>query len=83
MPTGVLPVTLVKEDEQSYSDPIHKSDDLVRNMKNCMEGSKGLPVGVQVSTLPYRDEELMGILSQLEGLLKFEEVPEVVKGDFM
>lgn len=46
-PCGTLPVTEVKEDEQSFSDDYN--DAWTRAIKQHSEGSKGLPVSVQLT----------------------------------
>ncbi len=46
-----------------------------------MKGSAGLPVGIQVSCLPYEDEKLCGIGRQFEQMLKYDLIPlKVVSG---
>jgi len=40
-----------------------------------MEGSKGLPVGIQVSTMPYQDEKCIGAMRILEKLIHFDKIP--------
>ena len=54
MPSGVVPVSKVTENEQFYKDDIN--DEITKSFKLNMENSKGLPVGVIVSALPWKDE---------------------------
>jgi fatty acid amide hydrolase len=54
-PTGVIPVSVVKKDEQIYKET-HKSDMVTKVCEKAMSDSEGLPLGVQISTLPFEDE---------------------------
>eukprot|EP01015_Nassula_variabilis_P022906 TRINITY_DN4237_c0_g1_i3.p1 TRINITY_DN4237_c0_g1~~TRINITY_DN4237_c0_g1_i3.p1 ORF type:complete len:394 (-),score=61.88 TRINITY_DN4237_c0_g1_i3:89-1270(-) len=67
-PTGNIPVTKVKEGEEVYDerDCIHKGDMFFKQAEKAMRGSKGLPVGVQISTLPFEDEKCLKIMKILE-----------------
>jgi len=57
--TGCLPVTQVKENEQVYEGKEGKCVIFHKTAVECMEGSKGLPIGVQVTTLPEKDENCL------------------------
>lgn len=63
MVAGAMPVTVVKEDEQEYVSRFN--DAFTLETKKITEGSKGLPVGVQVIGLPYQEEKVLGIMSFL------------------
>ena len=58
-----MPVTVVKEDEQKYVSRFNDAFTLAA--KRFAEGSKGLPVGVQVIGLPYQEEKVLGVMSYL------------------
>ena len=74
IPTGVVPVTVVKEGEDSYPQEITEHHDMIyQHTKKSMQGSVGLPVGVQVSTLPWQDEKCVGIMLELEQQLQFRQ----------
>lgn len=60
MVAGAMPVTVVKEDEQEYVSRFN--DAFTLETKKITEGSKGLPVGVQVIGLPYQEEKVLGIM---------------------
>ena len=75
MPTVHIPVSVVKKGEDRYSDDIHGEDRITKVARETMEGSVGLPVGIQVSCLPYEDEAVCGIGSQMAKLLKFDMLP--------
>eukprot|EP00929_Paragymnodinium_shiwhaense_P056690 TRINITY_DN28378_c0_g1_i1.p1 TRINITY_DN28378_c0_g1~~TRINITY_DN28378_c0_g1_i1.p1 ORF type:complete len:608 (-),score=147.85 TRINITY_DN28378_c0_g1_i1:102-1925(-) len=68
-PAGVVPVTTVQKDEENYESS--ERDDFTSFAKKATQGSAGLPVGVQVVTLPWRDEQCMGALHIVERLAKF------------
>jgi len=44
LPAGVIPTTVVREDEQVFEDKWN--DRYTEKMRNVMKNSKGLPVGV-------------------------------------
>ena len=64
-PTGVVPITTVRENEQKYEDPFW-NDSITDGAKKTMEGSKGLPVGIQVTTLPYEEELCLNVMRRIE-----------------
>ena len=70
LPTGVLPITRVRKDEQEYTS---KHDDpATQTAKDCMVDSENLPVGVQVSALPFRDEECLALMEHIETIMKLK-----------
>lgn len=70
LPTGVLPITKVRPDEQRYES--RYNDDMTKQAKKCMEGSAGLPVGVQVTTFPFKDEACLALMSRIESLMSLK-----------
>lgn len=74
VPTGVVPVTVVREGEDDYPLEISEHHDMMyRQTKKSIQGSVGMPVGVQVSTLPWKDEKCVGIMLDLEEQLQFRQ----------
>ena len=72
MPTGTLPVTVVKEGEEVYPRENTKYHDFIyKKTVESMEGSAGLPIGVQISTLPWQEEKCIGVMLQLEEEVQF------------
>ena len=67
-PTGSLPVTKVKKGEEKFKKS--PTDIFHCSLEREMEGSFGLPVGIQVLGLPNRDEEVILLMEILEKLLK-------------
>lgn len=51
LPSGVVPTTQVNMDEASYKDG--QGDEFEYYANRAMEGSAGLPVGVQIVGMPY------------------------------
>ena len=72
-PTGVVPITKVREEEQIYD--VGYKDKLSELARDCCKDAKGLPVGVQVSTLPFKDELCLFIMKEIEGKINFKEFP--------
>ena len=66
-PCGVLPVTTVRADEQCYDGGGDLS--FQRAAHAAMQGSVGLPIGVQVVTPPWREEQCLGAMKVLEQAL--------------
>lgn len=60
MTVGSLPVTVVEKGEERYE--CKYSDLYSRATQKNMEGTEGLPVGVQVISLPYYDEKVLGLM---------------------
>lgn len=60
---GSMPVTLTREDEQTYES--RHDDQITRKLKETAKGSAGLPVGIQVIGLPFEDEKVLGLMRVL------------------
>jgi fatty acid amide hydrolase len=79
LPAGIVPVTRVQKGEDNYGkdDTIFRDHVLYPQAVDAMKGSEGLPVGIQVLTLPYEDEKCLGVMKLLEKkfppMLKLEE----------
>mmetsp|Transcript_29848 Transcript_29848/g.59358 ORF Transcript_29848/g.59358 Transcript_29848/m.59358 type:complete len:612 (-) Transcript_29848:46-1881(-) len=78
-PAGVVPVTTVREDEQSYplSDlPPNQRDFWAKKAQDCMEDSAGMPMAVAIMTPMYRDETCLRVMKAVEEVVGFEGRPE-------
>ena len=53
-PSGVVPITIVKENEQYYEDKWN--DMFTKECQKALKESKGLPIGVQVVGKPFQEE---------------------------
>jgi len=75
LPAGIIPVTRVKAGEDHYGkdDSVFR-DWLYRLAVDAMKGTEGLPLGVQVLTLPFEDEKCLGIMKSLQ-----DKFPPMVK----
>ena len=62
----------------SYVDKKFPNDRLTKAAIDSMKGAAGMPMGIQVSCLPYEDEKLCGIGRQFEQMLKFDKIPLTV-----
>jgi len=71
LPSGIVPVTVVKEDEQHYKNSSVK--DKLSNMldERMRDNTKGMPIGVQVATLPFTDELCLNVMKQIEEEVNF------------
>ena len=73
-PAGVVPVSVVKKGEDVYPKEWSRYNDLVlKRLQESMERSVGMPVGVQVVTLPWEEEKCVGIMMQVEDAVRFRE----------
>lgn len=67
MPAGTLPVTKITKEEQFYESQ-HK--DMITDLaKECLKDSEGLPVGVQVVAMPWKDEECLALMKYIESIM--------------
>lgn len=72
-PAGVVPVRTVKNGEDYYNST--STDRSVKVAKEIMNGSIGLPVGIQVAGYPCSDEKVLGVMKLIEGYYNFHEHP--------
>ena len=75
MPSCNIPIDLVKKGEDEYKDHIHGNDIVNMFAARTTKGSEGVPIGIQVSCLPYEDEKLCGISRQFEQAMAFPYLP--------
>jgi len=69
-PAGSVPVTEVKEEEAVASGYTSKfKDQYVKLAAKTLEGSAGMPIAVQVVTLPFEDEQCIAAMCELEKAL--------------
>lgn len=76
-PSGVVPVTTVRKEESHYNKqdlPSQQRDRYASLAEKAMEGSTGLPVGVQIVTRAWKDEQCLGIMKDLEDVIQFNRV---------
>ncbi len=64
LPSGTVSTTRVTAGEDN-SRP-HSRDPVLRKAKLTDEGSVGLPVGVQVSSLPWREDVVLAVMAAIE-----------------
>jgi len=72
-PAGAIPMTFVREDEQTYESAI--DDRATRLCKETMKGSAGLPIGVQIACPTGRDELTLNLMKQFEEKIAKVEYP--------
>ena len=69
MPGGVLPITKVQEGEEIYEDGIE--DEFTKSFRDQIEGSRGLPVGVHLSALCWKDESIFVAMKIIKDYVQF------------
>lgn len=62
-----------EDNEQAYTDS--HNDILTKRLKNSMPGSKGLPIGIQVVTPKWKDEQCLAVMQIIEEQFKYFKVP--------
>lgn len=64
-PAGIVPVTRVRPDETQESRG-GKPDKIEKKLAAIVEGSAGLPLGVQVVARPYREDVVLALMGTIE-----------------
>lgn len=75
LPAGVVPMTVVREDEQYYEDPLN-NDIAVKLAKDVCRQSAGLPIGVQLVGWPNDDERVLAMMKELETAIGKDRLPK-------
>ena len=77
-PSGVVPVSCIREDEQHYNImdiPADQRDSFALIAAQVMERSKGLPLSIAVLTRGFEDEKCLHVMNVIEKLMKFSSEP--------
>lgn len=61
-PTGSMPVTTVRENEQCVTEDQFKNDILTKDLIENAKDSVGLPIGVQICGMPFLDEKTLAAM---------------------
>jgi len=70
LPAGVVPMTLVRDDEQYYEDIDKLNNDMAIPLaKDVCRQSAGLPIGIQLVGWPNDDERVLGVMKELESAI--------------
>lgn len=72
-PAGSVPVTFVREEEESYD--CRYDDKITKLCQKTMKGSRGLPVSIQIASLIHREETVLRLMKEFEGLIPPVEYP--------
>jgi fatty acid amide hydrolase len=72
-PVGTIPMTYVRDDEQSYESAI--DDQATKLCKETMKGSAGLPIGIQLACPTGRDELTLNLMKQFQSKLTKVDYP--------
>ena len=73
LPAGTMPITVVKKEEEVYDSSCCKNnnDDFFKATVESMKNSEGLPVGIQVWTLPFEDEKCVAVMKLIDNEIQF------------
>lgn len=63
-PAGVMPITRVREDEQSFTDSYN--DAWTKVLDEDCKDSAGMPINLQIVGYLHNDEHVLGIMKMLE-----------------
>ena len=67
LPAGVVPVTRVRDEETQRPEPSGRNADRVdRKAALVQAGTAGLPIGVQIAALPYREDVVLALMAAVE-----------------
>lgn len=69
VPVGSVPVARIRADETDYQAPADQHDSIYSNIRRISRHWPGLPMGVQVAGLPFRDEMVLHAMRTLERAL--------------
>lgn len=72
-PSGVVPVGIVNEDEAYFKDRFN--DPVTWACDKFMKDGRGLPIALQVASLPYKDEVALSVMKSIEEIFKFDQHP--------
>lgn len=81
-PAGVVPVTLVRDEEQEYpmeDVPVNQQDYLASLAGKVMMNSAGLPLSVAVMTPAFQDEKCLRVMKEVESVVGFSVKPTAYK----
>jgi Asp-tRNA(Asn)/Glu-tRNA(Gln) amidotransferase A subunit family amidase len=70
LPSGVMPVTVVQKSEEKAYECEHK-DNFSQSATENVKDSAGLPVCIQVLTLPWHDEQCAAIMKIIDDKINF------------
>ena len=71
-PAGVIPNVVKVQKEhlnERYDDPTYPNDEIVRKARETLEGSEGIPIGIQVVTMKGTEEQCLGIMKQFDTII--------------
>ena len=72
LPAGSLPVTRVTEGEDHYTEKTGaQQEELERKTAEDIKGSVGMPLNIQVATLPWEDEKCIAAMKLIEQAFPF------------
>jgi len=74
-PAGTIPITQVKKEEQFFKD--EHLDMFTKKFNKVLQQSDGMPIAVQVMTLPYEDEKCLAIMKILESQVRFKKLAPI------
>lgn len=73
LPGGTIPLKLCED--TTYNSKYE--DYITKKLKENCSTSKGMPVSIQVNTLPYQDERCLRIMQEVDKVFKYSENKEI------
>ena len=73
MPSGVVPIRLSRAPDNEF--PTEHNDFFEKEYKRALIDAEGLPLAIQVGTLPYKDEICLGLMKEIERICPFRQIP--------
>ncbi|XP_014661847.1 PREDICTED: fatty-acid amide hydrolase 1-like [Priapulus caudatus] len=65
-PAGIVPVTMETKEDQKALDNYPRTDLWDRKIVEATRGATGMPVGVQCVTLPWKEEQCLRVMGDIE-----------------
>eukprot|EP00871_Galdieria_phlegrea_P003325 jgi/Galph1/3994/GphlegSOOS_G2649.1 len=81
LPAGVVPVTLVRQEEGQAAWLSPCKDLLDKLVQDCVTGDggcEGLPVGIQVVSTPWKEEMCLRVMKEIEQVAEFNAEPQLL-----
>lgn len=75
---GTVPIKLCEN--PTYESEVE--DYFTRKIRDTLEGAKGLPISVQVNTMPYQEERCLKIMQEVDSINKYgknKEIADIIK----
>ena len=72
-PAGIVPVSTWGPADEKEMENFPRDDLFYKMIRSCCEGAEGMPLSVQVVGKPFKDEQVLRVMSNIEQLLGRED----------